>query len=107
MSKIQGTHFEEVDETKLQHNHAKVLSFWLNKDRFILFRNSISVDHYLAIDVKGHQFYLFGKCRESNSDDYIEYRDGSAYYITTEQARAIVKYIDDMLTKPKTKDKER
>lgn len=107
MSKIERTYFEEVDENKLQHNHAKVLSFWLNKDRFILFRDRISVDHYLAIDVKGQQFYLFGKCRESNSDGYIEHRDESAYYITTEEARAIVKYIDDISTQPKTKDKER
>lgn len=93
---MENTLFELVDEDKLEHNHKEVLSFWLNKDKFILFRNSISVDNYLAIDKNGRQFYPFAECRESNSDNYIKYRSPSAYYLTTKEARAIVKYIDEM-----------
>ena len=93
---MENTFFELVDPKKLEYNHKKVLKFWLEKDKFILFRNRISVDQYLAVDVKGRQFYPFGMCRESNSNNYIEYKTPSAYYLTTEEARAIVKYIDNL-----------
>ena len=36
----------------LQFNYEKELSFWLDKDRFILFRSNFNVDNYIAIDIQ-------------------------------------------------------
>jgi hypothetical protein len=87
--------FKILDENELQYNHRERLSFWLDKSRFVLFRGNILVDNYLAIDVNGSQFYPFAMCREYNSENYVSGHQ-SAYYLTTEEARSIVKYIDNL-----------
>ena len=75
----------------LQFNYEKELSFWLDKDRFILFRSNFNVDNYIAIDIqKGKdQFLPFAKCRENMSGNYIESRK-YPYYLTLKQIKKIV-----------------
>ena len=94
MEELDNVGFVLVTKEDLQYNHARRLSFWLTED-FVLFRNKISVDNYLAIDVrKGwSQFYPFAMCRESSSNDYMS-GSPTAYYLTAEQAKAIVEYIE-------------
>lgn len=92
MSETIGRFFVPVDRGELQYNHAEKLKFWLDEGKFELFRNRISVDNYLAITKDGRQFYPFAMCRESNSDNYTG-GTPTAYYLTTEDAQAIVDYI--------------
>lgn len=92
MSKtIENTYFVKVDKDGLQFNHADKLSYWLGDD-FELFRDRISVDNYLAIQKDRRQFYPFAMCREATSDNYMNSK--SAYYITLDEAKAIVKYME-------------
>lgn len=81
--------FEHVRKEDFEHNHAEKLKHWLDSE-FLLFRHSISVDHYLAFDLTRRgdgQFLPISMCREYNSDNYIN-REGT-YYLTLRQINAI------------------
>lgn len=79
---------------ELKYNHGEKLRFWLDEDRFMLFRNRISVDNYVALDIQRgrNQFLPFSMCRESHSDNYTG-REGS-YYLTLDEAKALVEAME-------------
>lgn len=87
--------FVPVVKDELQHNHAERLWFWLETDRFMLFRNRVSVDNYVALDIQRgfNQFLPFSMARESGSDNYVENYKG-AYYLTLEQTKALVEAME-------------
>jgi hypothetical protein len=92
ISDMEAAGFVLVTPDNTEHNHVHELSHWLSNE-FLLFRGSVCVDNYVALDLTWRgdgQFLAFSKVRESDSNSYIEHRE-SSYYLTLKETAVILK----------------
>ena len=88
---MESAGYQIISKKDLEHNYANILRHWLN-DEFLLFREEISVDQYVAFDLTkrgsggGGQMKPMSMCREANSENYIDREYGSSYLTGRELA---------------------